>query len=377
MMLEDKIKNAFKEECPDILEQVMQSIEDVEQLPAEKTVKKKSANKFLDFISGVGIKKVSAIAACFVLVFTLGVLLGNGLALVPNDPSDPAQTPSYASLYIDVNPSIELVLDTDKKVVECKAANEDAEAVLNGMELNGVSMHTALNAIIGSMYMNGYLNEANETNTILISTKTEDESKFGSLLSEVANDVNTILERSNIVCSIVAQKLTDDLTDADTDDTDKSNVSLGKSALVNKILSALNDSNYDFKTLAGMSLKELNSLYHSIMDEHEDEGDRDDEIFFGKPQTLNANSAIDAVLAHLSYERSEVSDIQAHRTIAINPEDDELESVYKVSFKIDGTKYTYAIEIDYEDSDDIWEVESILDQIPGIPGLDDILPVIQ
>ncbi len=366
MKLEDKIKNAFKEECPDVLDRIMQSVENEEQLPREERY---SSNKFLEFIKSKGLKKISALAACFLLVFTLGIFLGNGIALIP-PPGGP--TPSYASLYIDVNPSVELVIDTENRVVECNALNADAEAVLNGMELQGVSMHTALNAIIGSMYMNGYLDAANETDTILISTKADDESKFVTLLSDVANDVNSILSSSNIICSIVAQRLADNHIGPNGEQIEQSGISHGKAALINKILSVIGEGEYDFNTLAEMKLKQLNSLYHSIMDDIEDDGN--DEIFFRKPSALKEAEAIDTVLSYLGYSRDDVSEPTAKLTLTIKPDDDELESVYLVSFKIDGEKYEYYIETDYEDSEDIWEKESIFDQFPDFGGLDDLIP---
>ena len=47
---------------------------------------------------------------------------------------------------LDVNPSIELRVDSDEDIIEVKALNSDAEKVLQGMKLKGADVDTAVNA---------------------------------------------------------------------------------------------------------------------------------------------------------------------------------------------------------------------------------------
>ena len=71
-----------------------------------------------------------------------------------------------ATVYLDVNPSIRLEINRQERVLSAAAENEDGARILDGMDLAGTDVDVALNAILGSMYRQGYLSP--EKNTILI-----------------------------------------------------------------------------------------------------------------------------------------------------------------------------------------------------------------
>ena len=73
-------------------------------------------------------------------------------------------------ISIDVNPSLEITTNKQDVVLEVKAVNTDAKAVLDGMELRGTNLQTAVNAIIGSMLKQGYLTDGGE-NEILVTVQ--------------------------------------------------------------------------------------------------------------------------------------------------------------------------------------------------------------
>ena len=58
---------------------------------------------------------------------------------------------------LDVNPSVELSINRKERVLKADALNEDARTILQGMDLKGVELNVAVNAIVGSMVSNGYL----------------------------------------------------------------------------------------------------------------------------------------------------------------------------------------------------------------------------
>ncbi len=64
---------------------------------------------------------------------------------------------SYVS--IDVNPSLELVLNRFDWVIEAKAYNEDGEDLLDGLDLKGKNYKEAIACIAGSQKMQEYLDE--------------------------------------------------------------------------------------------------------------------------------------------------------------------------------------------------------------------------
>ena len=95
----------------------------------------------------------------FGLAFAV-VLFFVGLIYFKNDNS-------VAVIGIDVNPSLELSINSKNKVVSVNTNNEDGKKVLGDMDLKGSNVDVAVNAIFGSMVKMGYINE--NDNSILIS----------------------------------------------------------------------------------------------------------------------------------------------------------------------------------------------------------------
>lgn len=86
-------------------------------------------------------------AACLAVLLTGGI---GGYSVV--------RTPvSYIS--IDVNPSIELALNRLDRVVSAAAYNQDGEIILDGISVRGKPYVEAIDTIVGSEAMAGYLTE--------------------------------------------------------------------------------------------------------------------------------------------------------------------------------------------------------------------------
>ena len=79
------------------------------------------------------------------------------------------------SVSIDVNPSIQLEVNRQEKVLSANPLNEDAQTLLEGMELEGTNLKTAVNAVIGAMVQNGYLTD--DTDSILLTVDNADAAK--------------------------------------------------------------------------------------------------------------------------------------------------------------------------------------------------------
>ncbi|MBQ8974528.1 MAG: hypothetical protein IJ072_02255, partial [Oscillospiraceae bacterium] len=56
-----------------------------------------------------------------------------------------------ASVYMDVNPGIELDINSRNKVISAQGINSDGRRVLEGMKLKGTDVDVAVNALLGSM----------------------------------------------------------------------------------------------------------------------------------------------------------------------------------------------------------------------------------
>ena len=188
----------------------------------------------------------SLIAACLAVM-----LLGGGLFY--------QRANAVASVVsLDVNPSIELKVNRSEKVLVCTPLNEDAKAILadmsNGADLKGAKLDVAVNAIVGSLVRNGYLDSI--SSAIMISVEDKDTVRAEKLQRELTSAVDGVLQTSEAKAAVLTQTLTQDA--AREQQARENNISTGKAALVNCVL-AINPS-LKFDALAKLSVEELKDL---------------------------------------------------------------------------------------------------------------------
>ena len=188
----------------------------------------------------------SLIAACLAVM-----LLGGGLFY--------QRANAVASVVsLDVNPSIELKVNRSEKVLVCTPLNEDAKAILadmgNGADLKGAKLDVAVNAIVGSLVRNGYLDSI--SSAIMISVEDKDAARAEKLQRELTSTVDGVLQTSEAKAAVLTQTLTQDA--AREQQARENNISTGKAALVNCVL-AINPS-LKFDALAKLSVEELKDL---------------------------------------------------------------------------------------------------------------------
>ncbi len=251
--IENKIRSSFSDATPNVLDRIKESCRMEGQVAADEDMLGAAHRKSRSLRPTV--IRYAAIAASFVIIFVVGLLIGN---VGGNGTDSPMPQLEYASVYIDVNPSIEIVVDDTGAVASVKAANTDAEKLLADMDLTGVNVKTALSAVIGALYMNGYFGA--DENSMLVSVGETHNEKFTNLLSDVVSDVNEIIENTGITCSLVAQDVVAD--DALAELASTNNISVGKMSLINKIIEM--DDSYtkdDIADLAKSKIKDLNEIY--------------------------------------------------------------------------------------------------------------------
>ena len=155
---------------------------------------------------------------------------------------------------LDVNPSIQLKVNQNEKVLSADALNQDAEVILEGMDLKGTQLKVAVNAIVGSLLQNGYLDRL--SSAILISVEDDDALRAARLESDLTAEVGTALQNASAGAAILSQIFTTDA--ALESQAQSSSISVGKAAMIRDI-QALN-SQLDFDALAALSVEELKQL---------------------------------------------------------------------------------------------------------------------
>ena len=98
-------------------------------------------------------KKLIKLTAAFLMLVMVATL---GVACAPK-----GEEKAVSYVAVDVNPSISLALDGKNRVVSVYAGNEDAQILLYGENLKGLSAEEALERIAELSVELGYLNEAN------------------------------------------------------------------------------------------------------------------------------------------------------------------------------------------------------------------------
>lgn len=235
--MEKKIGKAFAAATPDVLDSVLLDCAAQKGKIIIMTETKKKSN----------LTRILAIAAAFIFVVA-GILTFN---LVNSNRS------VYATVSLDVNPSIEIKVNKNEKVLDVIAMNDDAEIVIDSMDFKGSDLDVTVNAIVGSMLRHGYLNEI--ANSILVSVDGSNNEDYSALRQKLSDEINAILSASAFNGAVLSQTL-----DVD-DDLEKLaedyGITLGKAQLIRAIIA--NNSQYTFEALVPLNINELNLLLES------------------------------------------------------------------------------------------------------------------
>lgn len=234
--MEQRLAAAVEKTAPDDVNGVLSRCEERKGTVIPMTTKKMANRKW-----------TSLIAACLAVM-----LLGGGGVFYQ-------RANAVASVVsLDVNPSIELKVNRSEKVLVCTPLNEDAKAILadmgNGADLKGAKLDVAVNAIVGSLVRNGYLDSI--SSAIMISVEDKDTARAEKLQRELTSTVDGVLQTSEAKAAVLTQTLTQDA--GLEQQARENNISTGKAALVNHVL-ALNSA-LKFDALAKLSVEELKDL---------------------------------------------------------------------------------------------------------------------
>ncbi len=234
--MERRLAKALDKTTPDDVNGVLSRCDERKGTVIPMTTKKTTKRRW-----------TTLVAACL----ALALLCGGGVFY--------QQAHAVASVVsLDVNPSIELKVNKSEKVLVCTPLNEDAKAILadmgDGADLKGAKLDVAVNAIVGSLVRNGYLNSI--SSAIMISVEDNDTARAEKLQRELTSTVDGVLQTNEARASVLTQTLTQD---AGLEQQARENsISTGKAALVNRVL-ALNSA-LKFDALAKLSVEELKDL---------------------------------------------------------------------------------------------------------------------
>lgn len=327
--LEHRLRTALDHAAPNDLEGVLSRCETgkgtvIDMTNAVETKKKKRRWAPL------------AAAACLALVLVGG---GGGYYYYT------ANNAVASLVSLDVNPSIQLEVNKNEKVLSATPMNDDGAEILADMDLKGTPADVAMYAIIGSLLQHGYVDEL--ANSILITVEDDDQARGEKLQQELTAQADAALENAQVSGAVLAQTLqhTEELSQK----AQEYGISTGKAALIMAIVEGSNNTK-TFEELVGLSINELNLLYtaQAPLEGQTSDGQQSSGATNAAPITTSGSAsqsayigleaAKQAALNHAGVSASQATFLEAEYDY------DDGRMVYEVEFHVNGTEYEYEID---------------------------------
>ena len=297
--IKKKIKGAFNSiVLPDF---DMKTLEKRKGMVLVKEERKKSKK-------GLWITLSACVAVCVCLFIGLGYF-NNNMKVA-------------STIGIDVNPSITVTVNKKEKVLDVTANNDDAKIILEGMDIAGSDINVAINALIGSMVKNGYIDEL--ANSILISVDNPNSAESEALRQKIVDELNAFINSGNNI-SVVSQSIT---SSSDKEALANSyGISVGKLELIEKLIAKNNL--YTYEELKNLSINELNLLLGSTTENVTTSGTASDKSYIGKDKALEI-ALSDAGVSSVTWSKVEMDYDDGFMT-------------YEVEFTYNNREYDYEI----------------------------------
>ena len=327
--LERRLRTALDHAAPNDLEGVLSRCETgkgtvIDMTNAVETKKKK--NRWAPL----------AAAACLALV-----LVGGGGGYYYYSANN-----AVASLVsLDVNPSIQLEVNKNEKVLSATPMNDDGAEILDGMDLKGTQADVAMYAIIGSLLQHGYVDEL--ANSILITVEDDDQARGEKLQQELTAQADAALANAQVNGAVLAQTLQN--SEELSQKAQEYGISTGKAALIQAIVEGSNNTK-TFEDLVGLSINELNLLYtaQAPLEGQTSGNEQNTGAANAAPITTSGSAsqsayigleaAKEAALKHAGVSASDATFVEAEYDY------DDGRMVYEVEFHVKGTEYDYEID---------------------------------
>lgn len=330
---DDKIRTAYDHATPDVLDRILSACEkqkgNVIPMTAGKHNKKRT------------VSIVSAAAAVCILFSAAMIWQPWNVGTVQPGVTQTGEVDSIITL--DVNPSISIDIDQNETVMAVQALNDDAEKVIGDMDLQGTDLDVTVNALIGSMLKNGYLDEAK--NSILVTVENDDQARGDELKEQITNDIKKVFSEDGLEAAVLSQTLTEDeQIDALAQ---QYGITKGKAALIQELIG--NDTTLTFESLAPLSVQEIALLYAS---RQSDDSSVTQSGSVNESSYIGVEAAKKAAFTHAGVSESDVTKLE------VEYDNDDGVMVYEVDFHVGTTEYDY--EIDAK-TGDVLKVEKDVD----------------
>jgi hypothetical protein len=136
-------------------------------------------------------KKIKFVLSFIVLFAVVATIMGCESTLQ-------AEEATYVT--IDINPSVELIVSPNDKVIEANALNEDAEVLLAELDLIGMDLDEAIDLIIETSIELGYISVDEDTETyVSVSAISCDEALQHRIKESVKEHINNAFQKRSML----------------------------------------------------------------------------------------------------------------------------------------------------------------------------------
>ena len=178
------LNRAVEAQMPDLLEQIssapVRKMEEMDFITAQPASPDRKRNSWI----------LRMAAVCCMLLLTLA----GGWFWQTRLP--------YSLVDLDVNPSIQLTASRSDRILKAEAFNSQAQEVLGEMDLRGVPLDVGVNAIIGSMVTQGYLNE--QHSTVLVTVQSSNQQKAVEMTASLAGEISQQLTTAGLTPKVLS-----------------------------------------------------------------------------------------------------------------------------------------------------------------------------
>ena len=191
------------------------------------------------------VEKLIPLAAAAILLVMLGTWQYQYLA-------------ADTEIYMDINPSIEIVTNRKSQVIDIKAGNMEGEDLIENLSYKGKDYLEVTGELLDELILSGYLGEAREL--LLLSVYNEDMEKETSQLSELDTYIHDYLRERGIDPVVLGQKI--EKTNTIEDYARDYGISLSKMTFIRNLMILHPD--LQVEELTQMSIRDLIKLSRNL-----------------------------------------------------------------------------------------------------------------
>lgn len=165
---------------------------------------------------------------------------------------------AYTEIYMDINPSIELVTNRRSQVIDIKTGNTEGEELIKNISFKGKNYLEVTSELLDELIVSGYLSESNEL--ILLSVYNKNIEKEASHLNELDQYIHEYLTSKDIDTVVLGQKI--EKTNTLRDYANEYGISLSKMTFIRNLM--ILHPELEIEELVELSLQELVELSRQL-----------------------------------------------------------------------------------------------------------------